>query len=135
MPTPAAPRQGVFAALWIPTDARGRLMKRALAAHLAFLRRSGVHGVLALGSTGEFPRMHLAQRQEVLATVAELAGPLQVIANGWLPDISTGPLPDVHCRVATQTSEVLLLPSMTRSGTGLVLSSLVHSGIVMKKTK
>jgi 4-hydroxy-tetrahydrodipicolinate synthase len=81
MPTPAAPRQGVFAALWIPTDARGRLMKRALAAHLAFLRRSGVHGVLALGSTGEFPRMSLAQRQEVLATVAELAGPLQVIAN------------------------------------------------------
>lgn len=81
MPTPAAPRQGVFAALWIPTDARGRLMKRALAAHLSFLRASGVHGVLALGSTGEFARMNLAQRQEVLATVAELAGSLQVIAN------------------------------------------------------
>ena len=56
-------------------------MRRALAAHLAFLRKSGVHGVLALGSTGEFPRMNLAQRQEVLATVTELAGPLQVIAN------------------------------------------------------
>jgi dihydrodipicolinate synthase/N-acetylneuraminate lyase len=56
-------------------------MKRALAAHLAFLRRSGVHGVLALGSTGEFVRMNLAQRQEVLAAVAEYAGSLQVIAN------------------------------------------------------
>ncbi len=81
MSSPAAPRHGIFAALWIPTDARGRLMKRALAAHLAFLRRSGVHGVLALGSTGEFVRMNLAQRQEVLAAVAEYAGSLQVIAN------------------------------------------------------
>ena len=81
MRTPAAPREGVFAALWIPTDARGRLMKRALAAHLAFLRASGVHGVLALGSTGEFVRMSFAQRQEVLAAVAELAAPMTVIAN------------------------------------------------------
>ena len=81
MSTTAAPRQGVFAALWIPTDSRGQLMKRALAAHLAFLRKSGVHGVLALGSTGEFVRMNLAERQEVLATVAEHAGSLQVIAN------------------------------------------------------
>ncbi len=76
-----APKKGVFAALWIPTDARGRLMKRALSAHLAFLRRSGVHGVLALGSTGEFIRMNLAQRHEVLETVAELAGTLTVLAN------------------------------------------------------
>lgn len=81
MPTPVAPREGIFAALWIPTDSRGRLMKRALIAHLAFLRASGVHGVLALGSTGEFIRMDLRQRQEVLATVAEHAGSLQVIAN------------------------------------------------------
>lgn len=78
---PAAPRQGVFAALWIPTDSRGRLMKRALAAHLAFLRKSGVHGVLALGSTGEFIRMNLTQRQAVLEAVVEHAGSLQVIAN------------------------------------------------------
>ena len=77
----SAPREGVFAALWIPTDARGRLMKRALASHLAFLRASGVHGVLALGSTGEFIRMDLAQKKEVLAAIAEHAGSLQVIAN------------------------------------------------------
>jgi len=81
MSIPAAPRQGVFAALWIPTDSRGRLMRRALAAHLAFLRKSGVHGVLALGSTGEFVRMDLAQKKAVLAAVVELAGSLQVIAN------------------------------------------------------
>lgn len=81
MRIPPAPREGVFAALWIPTDARGRLLKRALGAHLAFLRASGVHGVLALGSTGEFVRMPLAQRQEVLAAIVELAAPMTVLAN------------------------------------------------------
>lgn len=76
-----APRKGVLAALWIPLDARGRLMKRALAAHIRWLKKCGVHGFLALGSTGEFPRMSLKQREEVLAAVIELAAPVPVIAN------------------------------------------------------
>jgi dihydrodipicolinate synthase/N-acetylneuraminate lyase len=75
------PREGIHAALWIPTDARGRLMKRALAVHLRFLRERGVHGVLALGSTGEFPRFSLEARKSVLAAIADLAAPLAVIAN------------------------------------------------------
>lgn len=77
----AFPRQGILAALWIPTDRRGRLMKRALAAHLGFLRGAGIKGVLALGSTGEFPRFSLDERKRLLATIVELAGPLPVIAN------------------------------------------------------
>lgn len=75
------PQRGILAALWTPLDQRGRLLKPALAAHLAFLRERGVHGVLALGSTGEFPRFTLKQRQEVLAAVIELAAPLPVVAN------------------------------------------------------
>jgi 4-hydroxy-tetrahydrodipicolinate synthase len=75
------PTEGILAALWIPTDARRRLLKRALAAHLAWLRARDVHGVLALGSTGEFPRFSLEERKAVLAAVAELAAPMPVIAN------------------------------------------------------
>lgn len=75
------PRAGVLAALWIPTDADGRLMKTALAAHLAWLRRAGVQGVLALGSTGEFPRFSVKERMRILETVAAAAAPLPVIAN------------------------------------------------------
>jgi len=75
------PREGILAALWIPLDARDRVLKPALSTHLAFLRASGVHGVLALGSTGEFIRMNLAQREAVLAEVVELAAPLPVVAN------------------------------------------------------
>ena len=76
-----APRSGIHAALWIPTDESGNLKRHALATHLAWLREKGLHGVLALGSTGEFARMNLRQREEVLATVIEFSGPLPVIAN------------------------------------------------------
>src|SRR5882724_8849411 len=77
----AAPRKGILAALWLPTDANGNLLTTELAANLAFLKQSGIHGVLALGSTGEFPQFDLEQRKRALATIAELAAPLPVIAN------------------------------------------------------
>jgi 4-hydroxy-tetrahydrodipicolinate synthase len=77
----SSPRAGVLAALWIPTDADGRLMEAALAAHLEWLRRAGVQGVLALGSTGEFPRFSLKERMRILEAVAAAAAPLPVIAN------------------------------------------------------
>ena len=72
---------GIYSAQWIPTDAQGRVDRPALAAHLAFERRAGIDGVLALGSTGEFPHFTVEERKQLLATVAELAAPLPVIAN------------------------------------------------------
>lgn len=77
----AFPKEGVLAALAIPTGRRGRILKSALAANLAWLRGQGVHGVLALGSTGEFPRFTIEERKAILELVAELAAPLPVIAN------------------------------------------------------
>lgn len=77
----AAPRTGVLAALWVPTDTDGKLKRAALARHLGWLKTTGIHGVLALGSTGEFARMSLQEREEVLAAVVELAAPLPVVAN------------------------------------------------------
>lgn len=78
---PPVPTGGVFAALWLPTDQEGRLLRKELAQNLDFLKRHEVTGVLALGSTGEFPQFDLEQRKRALATIAELASPLQVIAN------------------------------------------------------
>ena len=82
------PHKGILAALWLPADAEGNLLTRELGANLAFLKRQGVHGVLALGSTGEFPQLDLEQRKRALALVAELAAPLPVIAN--VSDIRPG---------------------------------------------
>lgn len=75
------PRQGILAALWLPTDKAGNLLRADLEHNLGFLKRRGIHGVLALGSTGEFPQFDLEQRKRALATVAELAAPLPVLAN------------------------------------------------------
>ncbi|HTO02604.1 MAG TPA: dihydrodipicolinate synthase family protein [Opitutus sp.] len=75
------PRKGALAALWLPTDPAGNLIVAELNRNLEFLKVHGVHGVLALGSTGEFPQFDLEQRKRALATIAELAAPLPVIAN------------------------------------------------------
>ncbi len=72
---------GIFSAQWLPVDADARLDRDALAQHLAFERRAGISGVLALGSTGEFPQFSPDERKSVLSAIAELAGPLPVIAN------------------------------------------------------
>jgi len=80
------PREGVLAALAIPTDKEGRLLKTALANHIEWLRERKVHGILALGSTGEFVRFSLDERKAILETIAELTAPLPVLAN--ISDIS-----------------------------------------------
>jgi 4-hydroxy-tetrahydrodipicolinate synthase len=72
---------GIYSAQWMPTDARGRLDRSGLAEHIEFERRAGISGVLALGSTGEFPHFTTEERKAALATVAELAAPLPVLAN------------------------------------------------------
>ena len=78
---PSFPRHGVIVALSLPTNPQGRVLKRALASHLAWLREKGVHGVLALGSTGEFVRLSPEERMAALELIAELAAPLPVITN------------------------------------------------------
>src|SRR5215217_8023295 len=77
----AALPKGIFSAQWIPTDASGRIDRASLASHLEFEKRAGINGVLALGSTGEFPHFTVDERKQILATLAELAQPLTIFAN------------------------------------------------------
>ena len=72
---------GIYSAQWIPTDANGRVDRVSLTAHIDFERRAGMSGILALGSTGEFPFFTVNERRAILATIAELAAPLPVFAN------------------------------------------------------
>lgn len=72
---------GIYSAQWLPVDTMGRLDRDALAEHVEFERRAGVGGILALGSTGEFPQFSVDERKHVLAVAAELAGALPVVAN------------------------------------------------------
>jgi hypothetical protein len=52
----------VLAALWTPTEAEGRVGESELKTRLRFVLSKAVHGILALGSTGEFPHLGLAVR-------------------------------------------------------------------------
>lgn len=73
--------RGVYSAQWIPVAADGKVDRTALRLHLRWERSQGVAGVLALGSTGEFPFFTLDERKEIVAMLAELGEGLQLIVN------------------------------------------------------
>ncbi len=72
----------------MPTDAAGRLMESAVRDQAAYLRRCGAHGLMVLGSTGEFPLFSADERVQLLHRLVELVAPLPVIAN--ISDIRPG---------------------------------------------
>lgn len=73
--------EGVFSAQWIPVNSQGQVNRAGIAAHLRFERERGISGLLALGSTGEFPFFSLEERKELLTFLAEIAAPLPVLAH------------------------------------------------------
>jgi len=75
------PLEGIFSAQWNPFDPSGRIDRSSLESHIDFERRSGVRGILALGSTAGFPFLSPAERIEALGTLARLARGMTLIAN------------------------------------------------------
>jgi 4-hydroxy-tetrahydrodipicolinate synthase len=80
--------EGIFCALWTPTDENGALVERALRTNLELVMSNGVHGLLALGSTGEFLQLDVSARKDFLKKVLAWSGGLPVIAN--ISDIRPG---------------------------------------------
>jgi len=62
--------QGIFCALWTPLDSKGEVIWEHLQRHLEFVLDSGVHGLMALGSTANFPYLSLDKRKKILETVS-----------------------------------------------------------------
>jgi dihydrodipicolinate synthase/N-acetylneuraminate lyase len=75
--------QGIYCALWTPTDMDGHVLWPELEKHLSFVLDRPVAGIMALGSTGEFVHFSLSQRQELLEKIIARckARGRQVIAN------------------------------------------------------
>ena len=73
--------EGIVAALWSPTDAEGHLIKSALKSNIDFLKKSGINAILALGSTGEFLRLDLAERKRLVEHAIKYADGLPVMVN------------------------------------------------------
>ena len=64
---------GVHPYLVSPVDADGRVKEQVLARLCEDLIVAGVHGLVPLGSTGEFAYLNPAQRERVISVVIEAA--------------------------------------------------------------
>jgi 4-hydroxy-tetrahydrodipicolinate synthase len=75
--------KGVFCALWTPTDDKGAILWEELERHLSFVLGTGVTGIMALGSTGEFLHLDIAARKALLQRIVRACQSRgrQVIAN------------------------------------------------------
>lgn len=74
--------RGIISAMLTPfTSDVGPVDYEWLPGYLRFLEEGGVHGVLALGTTGEGPSMSTAERERVIDIVVANKGGLAVIAG------------------------------------------------------
>ncbi len=119
--------KGIFTALWLPTDAQGNLLKQDLVLNIAWLKSQGVHGLLVLGSTGEFPYLTCTQRKDVLSLVAELAAPLPVIAN--ISDLNPHVVAELgrHARQLGLPAVSIMTPWFYESSQADVLAHFLHA--------
>lgn len=73
---------GIISAMLTPfTSDVGPVDYAWLPGYLRFLEAGGLHGVLALGTTGEGPSLSLAERKQVLDTILAHRGNLAVLAG------------------------------------------------------
>ncbi len=75
------PDHGIIPALWTPTDASGQVLEAALRRQLERVQAGGVHGLMVLGSTGEFPLLDLSERKRVIEIVKRHAPGLPAMAH------------------------------------------------------
>jgi len=74
--------RGVFVALVTPMLANGDLDLKQLEKHVNAMVADGIHGLIPLGSTGEFYALTAAERRAVIqATLAAAAGRVPVVAG------------------------------------------------------
>ena len=72
--------KGVFPAMATPLTPEEKIDQVALKKLVHYLLGGGVHGIVALGSTGEFPAMNESMRQQVMeTTLAEVNGKVPVL--------------------------------------------------------
>jgi 4-hydroxy-tetrahydrodipicolinate synthase len=104
--------QGVYVPLLTPMDNDGTVDLAAIGGHVERLLAAGVHGFVALGTTGEFADLTAAERAEVAAaTVEVVAGRVPVLVG--VGGIGTTEA-CVHARAAAKAGAdgVLALPPL-----------------------
>lgn len=91
-------------------DPDGKPLPGFIEAHLAWLQAEGIHGILVMGTTGEFPSFSVAQRQRYLEAVLSANPGLTVMVN-----IGAAAMADVlalqaHALSQTGVNQILWMP-------------------------
>ena len=73
---------GIIPPIATPFDKKGNIDHEALAGNVAKLSRTGIRGVLVLGSNGEYPYLSEAEKREAVKTVAAAAPDDTVVMVG-----------------------------------------------------
>ena len=99
---------GIVPPIVTPLTPDGEVDHRSLASACRFLLASGVHGIWAAGTTGEFPCFTAGERAEIVQTcVAAASGRVPVVAN--VGDCSTKLAVDHARRAAAAGADALAL--------------------------
>jgi len=74
--------QGVFAPIPTPFSLKDRTINfEFIRRHLEFLNDKGIHGVVVLGTNGEFPSLSIEERKNIISWVLKFKGNLKIIAQ------------------------------------------------------
>ena len=74
--------QGVFAPIPTPFSPKDRSINfDFIRRHLEFLNAKGVHGIVVLGTNGEFPSLSIEERKNIISWVMKFKGKLKVIVQ------------------------------------------------------
>jgi 4-hydroxy-tetrahydrodipicolinate synthase len=77
-----APLKGIFTPMLVPLDAQGRIHEAELRRFINWLIEKGVHGLYPNGSTGEFTRLTVEERREIVRiTCHETRGRVPILAG------------------------------------------------------
>lgn len=100
--------QGVMPALVTPFDQNGQIDFAAFRTHLTNLRAAGVTGWVPCGSSGEYNFLSDAERDQVLAFVADFAAPGETLIAGTNAPSTAGVIANTNRAKAMGYDTVLL---------------------------
>lgn len=102
--------RGVFVVLVTPFTAQGRIDTAGLRKNVHWLVQQGVHGVIPLGSTGEFASLDDAQSAQVLDTTMEAVDGRVPVVVGAGAETTGRAIANIRRAEAAGASGVLVIP-------------------------
>jgi len=101
---------GIIPALITPFDEKGTVNHAALTEIIAHQLKTGVHGFVVLGSTGEYYALNNEERRAVLATAKQAAGPDTLLIAGANGSSTREVLEQVQQTVDAGYTNLLIAP-------------------------